>query len=149
MKWIMHIGILLASGRKPGPYFSVIVRGGPGKRCWGLQVNLGGLQRMRRSHLLHMCLVVFLMAFCSTLAFSQAVNATVVGTVRDATGAVVVNAKVTLTEANTNVSHTGNTNESGNFNFADVPPGAYFVTVESPGFKKEVQRNIAVLVNTT
>ena len=30
-----------------------------------------------------------------------------------------------------------------------MPPGTYFVTVESPGFKKEVQRNIAVLVNTT
>ena len=71
------------------------------------------------------------------------------GTVTDVTGAVVVGAKVTLTEANTNVSHNGTTNESGNFVFADVPPGNYFVTVEMTGFKKEQRRNISLLVNTT
>ena len=67
-------------------------------------------------------------------AYSQAVNATVVGTVTDSTGAVVVNAKVTLTESNTNISRTGLANDSGNFVFADVPPGTYTVTAEMAGF---------------
>lgn len=81
--------------------------------------------------------------------YGQAVNATVVGTVTDATGAVVVGAKVTLTEANTNVSRTGQTNASGNFVFPDLPPGNYLVTVEMTGFKKEQRRDIALLVDTT
>ncbi|PWT87102.1 MAG: TonB-dependent receptor, partial [Proteobacteria bacterium] len=85
----------------------------------------------------------------ATSLFGQAVNSTVLGSVTDSTGAVVVNAKVTLTEANTNVSQTRQSNESGNFVFSDVPPGNYFVTVEMTGFKKEQRRNISLLVNTT
>ncbi len=46
-------------------------------------------------------------------------------------------------------SHTVNTNESGNYIFADVPPGNYSVTVEMTGFKKEERRDISLLVNTT
>lgn len=93
--------------------------------------------------------VVVLSLLFSFSVFGQAVNSTVVGTVTDATGAVVVGARVTLTEANTNVSRTGQTNESGNFVFSNLPPGNYFVTVEMTGFKKEQRRDIALLVNTT
>ena len=95
-------------------------------------------------------LVVCLMALGLTAGlFGQAVNSTVLGSVTDATGGVVVGAKVTLTEANTNVSHNGQTNDSGNFVFSDVPPGDYSLTVEMAGFKKEQRRNISLLVNTT
>jgi hypothetical protein len=94
-------------------------------------------------------LLVFLMAFCSALVYSQAVSSTVVGTVTDSTHAVIVNASVTLTENDTNVSRTTHSNESGNFSFNDVPPGNYSVTVEMTGFKKEQQRGISLLVNTT
>jgi hypothetical protein len=95
------------------------------------------------------CCSILLFAFSASPAFSQAVNATLLGTVTDPSGAAVPNAKVTLTEANTNVSRTGQTNESGNFVFSDVPPGNYFVTVETTGFKKEERRDIALLVNTS
>ncbi|HTX34289.1 MAG TPA: carboxypeptidase regulatory-like domain-containing protein [Bryobacteraceae bacterium] len=94
-----------------------------------------------------LCLICLLL--CAIMGYSQAVNSTVLGTVTDPTGAVVVGAKVTLTEANTNVSRIGKTNESGNFVFPDLPPGNYFVTVEMTGFKKQERRGIALLVNTT
>jgi hypothetical protein len=94
-------------------------------------------------------LALLIAAFSAVAAWSQAVNSTVLGTVTDSTGAVVVGAKVTLTEANTNVSRNGQTNESGNFVFPDVPPGNYSITVEMTGFKKEQRRNISLLVNTT
>ncbi len=97
-----------------------------------------------------MCaLLVFLMAFSSALVYSQAVSSTVVGTVTDSTHAVIVNAAVTLTETDTNISRTTRSNESGNFSFADVPPGNYSVTVEIPGFKREQRRGISLQVNTT
>jgi len=90
-----------------------------------------------------------LLLVVSVSMFGQAVNSTVVGSVTDSTGASVANAKVTLTEANTNISRTRQSNESGNFVFPDLPPGNYVVTVEMTGFKKEERRNIALLVNTT
>jgi hypothetical protein len=86
---------------------------------------------------------------CTAIAYSQAVNATLLGTVTDASGAVVANAKVAVTEANTGVSHSSVTNSSGNYTFPDLPPGTYTVVVEAAGFKKETQRNIAVQVDTT
>lgn len=82
-------------------------------------------------------------------ADAQAVTGTVLGTVQDASGAVVVNAKVTLTEMNTNVSRTAMSNTSGNYTFPDIPEGNYSVTVEAPGFKKEIRQNLNVAINTS
>jgi hypothetical protein len=94
--------------------------------------------------------VLFLLAMlCAGLAYSQAVNATLLGTVTDASGAVVPNAKVTITEVNTGVSRSGQTNESGNYTFPDLPPGQYAVSVEAAGFKKETHRGVELLVNTS
>src|SRR3984885_11619493 len=99
-------------------------------------------------NLCKVCAMFALAVFFIAAAYSQAVNGTLLGTVTDSSGAVIANATVTATETNTNVSHSGRTNESGNFSFADVPPGNYSVTVEMAGFKKEVQRGIALSVNT-
>jgi hypothetical protein len=88
------------------------------------------------------------------LAFShallgQAVNGTLLGTVTDATGAAVPNAKVTATDVATDAIHPSVTNESGNYTFPDLQPGIYSVTVEAKGFKKVTQQNINLLSNTT
>ncbi|MDE3164450.1 MAG: carboxypeptidase regulatory-like domain-containing protein, partial [Acidobacteriota bacterium] len=82
-------------------------------------------------------------------AYSQAVNATLLGTVTDVSGGVVPNAKITALEVNTNVSRATTTNESGNYTFPDMPPGQYAVTVEVTGFKKETRKNITVIVNSS
>ena len=81
--------------------------------------------------------------------YSQAVNATIVGTVTDASGAAVANAKITITETNTAIVHTLNANESGNFTQPELPPGMYAVAAEHPGFKKEDRRDIQLLANTS
>ena len=94
------------------------------------------------------CCCFLLAAFGAGSAFSQAVSATIIGTITDASGAAVPNAKVTVTEINTGVAHLMTANESGNFVFPDLPPGNYAVTVELTGFKKEERRDIALLVNT-
>jgi len=95
------------------------------------------------------CTLVLLALACAGLAFSQAVSASFVGTVTDSSGGVVANAKVTITETNTNVSRSMNTNESGNYTFSNIPPGLYQVTVEMTGFKKEVRSAINVAVDST
>jgi len=71
------------------------------------------------------------------------------GSVSDASGAVVANAKVTIAEVNTGVSRITETNGSGNYTFPDVPQGTYKVSVESPGFRRDVHDNINVAINTS
>ena len=79
----------------------------------------------------------------------QAVNATLLGTVTDSSGAAVASVKVTATETNTSISRSSETNDSGNYVFADLPPGTYTVTAQLTGFKRESRAGIDLLVNST
>jgi len=81
--------------------------------------------------------------------FGQAVNATLLGTVTDSTGATVPGAKVTATETATGLIHESVTNDSGNYTFPDVPPGKYSITAEAKGFKKDTHQNIDLLSNSS
>jgi hypothetical protein len=85
----------------------------------------------------------------ASAAFSQAVNGTIVGTVTDASGAVMPGVKITLTEVNTKMVHTRETNASGDFSFPDLPPGAYDVAAEMTGFKKEVKSGTVLEANNS
>jgi hypothetical protein len=85
----------------------------------------------------------------SPTASGQAVNGTLLGTVTDLTGAAVGNAKVFVKQTSTGAIHESTTNESGNYTIPDLPPGPYSVAVESPGFKKAIQENIALASNSS
>jgi hypothetical protein len=95
------------------------------------------------------CILFLLALSTASLALSQAVNATLLGSVTDSSGAVVANAKVTATEISTNTGRSAQTNASGNYSFPDLPPGNYVVSVELTGFKKETRRDIGLLVNSS
>ncbi len=92
--------------------------------------------------------VLLVLGFSQAL-LGQAVNATLVGTVTDNTGATVPKATVTITESATGIVHTDVTNESGNYTFPDLTPGTYTVTISAQGFKKETRAGVDVAVNTT
>jgi hypothetical protein len=92
---------------------------------------------------------ILLSALGASVAFSQAVNGTIVGTVTDASGGAIATAKVTLTETNTRIVHSNSTNESGVFGFPDLPPGTYQIAVEMSGFKKEVRSGVVLEANTS
>ncbi len=70
------------------------------------------LKALRNSTLL----LTFVFLFISS-AFSQLTTADIVGTVTDATGALVPNAVVVLTNLGTNEKRTGQSNGSGDFSF--------------------------------
>lgn len=84
-----------------------------------------------------------------SISWSQAVTATVVGTVTDSTGAVIPNAALVLLDQGTNTSASGVTNGSGNFVFTFLQPGSYTLSASSPGFKVQAQKNIKATVDTT
>jgi hypothetical protein len=63
---------------------------------------------------------------------------TITGRVTDATGAIVADATVTITDTETNISNTTVSNASGIYIFESVKPGIYNVTANKPGFRKSV-----------
>ena len=80
------------------------------------------------------------------LAYAQFDSGSVVGTVHDATGAVVPAATVTLTNTATGISTTKTTDGSGNYEFFTVRPGIYVVTAEQTGFAMALVDNVQVQV---
>src|SRR6202171_5643405 len=75
--------------------------------------------------------------------FSQGeTTSAIVGQVSDASGAAVPSATVTVTNKETGLRRSANTDDSGRFNFPQLKPGAYSVRVEAEGF--EGQQNDAV-----
>ncbi len=88
---------------------------------------------MRHKHIL----LAGSLALCTsavTLSYAQTITAGVNGTVTDASGAVVANAKVTTTNVDTNVSLSTVTNKDGIYVIRNLQIGQYKVTVESAGF---------------
>jgi hypothetical protein len=79
-------------------------------------------------------------------ASAQFETATVVGTVRDASAAVVPDAKVTLTSTATGVSVVRTTTADGNYEFVTVRPGVYLVSAEKSGFSIALADNVEVEV---
>ncbi|MGI8959118.1 MAG: carboxypeptidase regulatory-like domain-containing protein [Bryobacteraceae bacterium] len=80
----------------------------------------------------------------STIALAQRDLGTVTGTVSDAQGAAVPNAKVTISDETTGVSIPTQTNDSGIYTLPTLRPGTYDVTVEASGFQKAQQKGIVV-----
>jgi carboxypeptidase family protein/TonB-dependent receptor-like protein len=79
-------------------------------------------------------------------AFAQFDTASVIGTVRDASGGIVRDAKVTLTSVETGVSIVRMTNADGSYEFATVRPGHYLVSSEKEGFSIALVDNVQVQV---
>ena len=69
-----------------------------------------------------------------TRAWAQATTATMVGTVTDTSGAALSHATVAITNENTGQTYTGQTNDSGNYEFTLLPPGVYSIKVTDQGF---------------
>jgi hypothetical protein len=72
---------------------------------------------------------------CQVVALAQEARGTILGRVSDATNAVIVGAKVTATNTATAVRYSSPTNASGDYILPFLIPGAYELSVESPGFK--------------
>jgi hypothetical protein len=68
----------------------------------------------------------------------------IVGLVRDASGAVVTGAKVTVTDVDRGIQLTLSTNDQGEYVASPLRIGRYSVTVEKQGFKKEVAGPVQV-----
>ena len=87
---------------------------------------------------------LLLLCLAATTAFGQANNATLSGTVSDASGAVLPGVSVRATNTATGVVSSAVTNETGSYNLLGLIPGAYSVSGELPGFQKQTYQNVAL-----
>src|SRR5262245_3355717 len=91
---------------------------------------------MRHSRLLFTILSAICLSWALSLsAFAQTGTSRISGTVTDATGAVVVGAKVTVKNEATGVAYTQVTTGAGLYSFPSLTAGSYTITVEITGFK--------------
>src|ERR1700687_1195758 len=99
--------------------------------------------------------VLFLAVVCAASSipmWAQKDAGSIVGTVKDQTGAIVANAKVTVSDVERGIHLETTTNDSGEYVAGPLHVGRYTVTVEHPGFKRavtppvdlEVQQRIAL-----
>src|SRR5450432_1396245 len=91
-------------------------------------------------------LLVVLLVFSGTAA-GLGGSSSVVGTVKDQSGAVVAGATVTLTNQEKNAVRTTESSASGAFAFEIVAVGEYEITVEATGFRKFVIRPVRAQVS--
>src|SRR5437867_1088532 len=70
--------------------------------------------------------------------FAQVINATLSGTVTDATGALIPGVEITATETETGVVSTALTNEAGTYQFPSLQPGPYRVSASLAGFQSQI-----------
>src|SRR5580700_1296884 len=103
-----------------------------------------GSKRIFTSRACTVAALLFAMVFSSVSLVGQSATGNLSGTVTDASGAVIPNATVTLTDEATNTKRETVSNNSGVFNFAAVPPATYTVTISANGFRSWEQREITM-----
>jgi hypothetical protein len=92
-------------------------------------------------------LLLLLLAMSPKLFAQSGATGTILGTVTDPSGAVVPNAKITVTNTATKVSFQTVTNSAGDFNAPALNPGTYTVSSEARGFQKAVISSFTLTVN--
>jgi len=98
--------------------------------------------------------LVFLISLSLTITFtaagfSQTITGTLVGTVKDPTGAVLPGVSVKLTRVDTAQVREMVTDERGDFRFVQLGVGVYQLDTELTGFKTDVRSGITIRTDTT
>src|SRR5579864_874091 len=111
------------------------------RRSQGFLIKGGSTMSTKLSYAAVACVLA------SAIAFGQAANGTITGTISDPGGAVVAGAMIEVKNADTGVVYRGGSSNTGNF-VISVPTGTYEITVTVEGFKKSVQSNVQVVTST-
>jgi len=85
--------------------------------------------------------------FVCSLGFAQTATTSLRGTITDPKGAVVQGATVTLANASTGFSRTTKSAADGVYQFLEVPPAAYTLSIAAPGFAMMKQDKVVLQVS--
>ena len=101
------------------------------------QFNFGGIS-MRKYNFNKLGPILLILVLCllyGQKGAAQAIYGTIVGTARDAGGAVLPNISVTVTNEASGEARTVTTSGSGEYTVQNLVPGVYHVTSTAPGFR--------------
>src|SRR2546422_3983344 len=90
--------------------------------------------------------VVVLIALTTCLVFAQTSAATILGVVKDTTGALIPGVSITIKHTETGQMRTAISSETGDYIVSLLPVGEYELTTTMPGFKQEIRRGINLVV---
>jgi hypothetical protein len=90
--------------------------------------------------------MLFCILFACNFAFGQSATTSLRGTVKDPSGALVPNATVTITDTSVNKTTTAVTNGEGSYQFPQITPAHYLITVTAQGLGTE-SKTAELLVN--
>lgn len=101
---------------------------------------------MRLSKSSTLVTVVLIFTLSTMVAFAQETTGGLQGTVKDASGAVVTSALVSVNSPSLVGAKNIRTDTSGYYRFANLPPGTYTVTVTAKGFTTLKRENVVIEV---
>ena len=82
-------------------------------------------------------LTVLILILASSWSLAQTATSSLRGTVTDPGGSLIVGATVTLENQETGFHQSHKTEKDGGYQFQQVPPATYTVTIENSGFSTE------------
>src|SRR5579863_2770643 len=99
---------------------------------------------MKRFAVCLFALFAFMLGASAMLA--QLPTGTILGVVKDSSGAVIPGANVTARQTETNQTRSQTTGQDGAYRFDALPVGTYEITVTANGFSTDVQSGLVLSV---
>src|SRR5690242_8946355 len=97
-----------------------------------------------RQRSIHLLIAVMVLSLSLPWMVAQETTGGLQGTVKDASGAVVGGAHVEVRGTNLVGEKTMDTDNSGYYRFANLPPGTYTVSVAGKGFKSWKRAGVTI-----
>ena len=101
-----------------------------------------------RSGIRFVAALIICFLLVSALSSAQSATTSLRGTVADPKGAVLAGASVTLSNDATGFSRTAKTDDQGSYQFLEVPPATYVLTISASGFATVKRANVVLQVSS-
>src|ERR1700758_1285576 len=104
------------------------------------------MQRLSRRAVRSFTTGTLILLAVSAISNAQIDTASIVGTIKDPSGAVVAKARITVKNAATNETQTATAGDDGLYSFPYLRVGTYSVSVAVEGFKTDVRTGVVLNV---
>ncbi|MGH8865770.1 MAG: carboxypeptidase regulatory-like domain-containing protein, partial [Burkholderiales bacterium] len=102
------------------------------------------ITRIDRRHFIWPIVALLLLALPLKPVYGQATSGSIIGTVTDASGAVVAGVSITIRSVERGTEYKTKTNDSGNYTQTYLAAGVYTLEFEASGFVRSAQTGVAV-----
>jgi len=93
-------------------------------------------------------MIPFFIILATASSWGQTASSSIHGTVTDPNGSVIPEATLTLSNPESGFVRSAKTSDGGTYQFLQLPPATYELTVAAPGFATKKQTNVVLMVNT-